>query len=482
MNVYIRIEVLARELQGRLLLALAAAERGHHVLLGKFKYGLFDADRIPELPVGIFHDNSAGSDAGGKSELHWDLVRRGFLVTGQDEEHGLAGPEDFAVHMEGRFPPRAMDAKAAMFAFGPFDADGIRALAPGHTHIVQMTGSPRVDLWRPDLQAYRALRPSPLGDPARRYVLWVMSWSPFFTHEEPLMDFGRSDTPVHVLLDRLADLEHSGLDEETTAVYRTTVRTIETIRELSSAFPDVTFVHRPHPSERPGVWEDLLAGLHNVVVRSDNAVTPWLTHAACVVFSGSTVGLEAQISGRPTISYQPAGTDLMPAANRMGARATNVTELAAGISAALSGSFQVEPERRAAIDALIASRFAALDGPLAADRIVEHWESLATERVTGARPVRPTDVLPEAPSRTSLARLRGAAGRALALGREPRVAESAGPYDGGSPVWDRHETKFPSFDLAEVLDIQGRLTETLGRFSNVRIRPIHKRLLHVGPE
>ena len=34
MNIYIKIEVKRRELESRLLLAMAAAERGHQVLLG----------------------------------------------------------------------------------------------------------------------------------------------------------------------------------------------------------------------------------------------------------------------------------------------------------------------------------------------------------------------------------------------------------------------------------------------------------------
>ena len=35
MNIYIPVEIKVREFEGRLLLALAAAERGHEVLLGQ---------------------------------------------------------------------------------------------------------------------------------------------------------------------------------------------------------------------------------------------------------------------------------------------------------------------------------------------------------------------------------------------------------------------------------------------------------------
>ena len=57
MNIYIPIEVKVRELEGRTLLALAAAERGHQVILGSKKETLLSAVN-GELPPGIVHMKS----------------------------------------------------------------------------------------------------------------------------------------------------------------------------------------------------------------------------------------------------------------------------------------------------------------------------------------------------------------------------------------------------------------------------------------
>ena len=57
MNIYIKIEVKRRELEPRLLLAMAAAERGHQVLLGASNLKL-DLVKQKKLKPGIIFENS----------------------------------------------------------------------------------------------------------------------------------------------------------------------------------------------------------------------------------------------------------------------------------------------------------------------------------------------------------------------------------------------------------------------------------------
>jgi surface carbohydrate biosynthesis protein len=57
MNIYIPVEIKVRELEGRLLLALAAAERGHEVLLGQKQDVEFLLEQNLVKP-GILHHKS----------------------------------------------------------------------------------------------------------------------------------------------------------------------------------------------------------------------------------------------------------------------------------------------------------------------------------------------------------------------------------------------------------------------------------------
>ena len=84
MNIYIPIEVKVRELEGRTLLALAAAERGHRVLIGSKKDTLIPAVQ-GKLPSGVIHMKSLTPSEQMLDQLQ-HLKKNGFVVTSQDEE------------------------------------------------------------------------------------------------------------------------------------------------------------------------------------------------------------------------------------------------------------------------------------------------------------------------------------------------------------------------------------------------------------
>ena len=470
MNIYLRIEVLGRELQGRLLLGLAAAERGHDVVLLDKRAAIELAEsESSQLPIGYFHDNSPGQD-GGKTLLHERLHGQGFLITGQDEEHGLT-TDDFDRDMGGRYPERAMRNKAAMLAFGPYDAAGIQRERPEYSERVLVTGSPRVDFWRKDFAEFFTHHPHPLGTAAPPYLLFLMSSSPFYA-EGPKMSF--TDADESSLLERATDLEEQGADPWTVAAYRRVVRTKFAVEGLARAHPDTIVVYRPHPHEVIGAWYEVFADAPaNVRVIRDNAVSPWIRGSRCVVFSGSTVGFEAALADVPVISFQPDGYDETPAASRMGHRAASRDELLPLVDAILSGHEPELPgERAAAMQETIASRFFALDGPLAADRVVDVWERLATPAVLGAPPLLPADLrvrrTPRRLARAAFHTCRAALRLEPAELREQRAADRA-----------LRELKFPGFDPDEVERIHRALVAALGRFEGVRITHVGPRVLHL---
>jgi len=80
--IYIAVEVARRELEGRLLLGLVAAERGHDVVLGKIPHAALLAEELNgwRLPPGIVHLKSAPSAA--RLAERFDTLRaRGSLVS-----------------------------------------------------------------------------------------------------------------------------------------------------------------------------------------------------------------------------------------------------------------------------------------------------------------------------------------------------------------------------------------------------------------
>ena len=466
MNIYIRIELLARELQGRLLLALVAAERGHTVLLGKFNHDLLKGQGRTALPPGIFHDKSLGV-ADTKRALHRALDASGFVITAQDEEHGLA--EDTFDPMAARFDADAMSRTARLFAWGPFDGQAIRSLLPEHRDRVIEAGSPRVDFWRPDLRSVTSVGTEvPTDSPV---ILYAASGG------EQLFDGMPSSWET---LTGAGRDPHEGL-AAARRVARSLVFTANArlaIESLALALPNVTVVVRPHPAGKPGAWETLLQkSPRNVHVVTDNRVSPWIERSAAVITNGSTVSFEVALSGRPGISYTPEGFDYAPAANRVLRNASTVAELVALVRCALDAPdrWTAGDAHDAAVEKELSSRFAALTGRLAADRIVDAWEefdgSLPRSSADLHRSLDLNQIRPRAIAS------RAWQGVVVRAGRKTASSGSGMPMD---PRRSFFRAKFPPIDLAEVDAIHRALVETLGRFGEVRIRPIHDRLLHIA--
>lgn len=461
MNIHIKMEVRARELDGRLLLALVAAERGHRVLLGDLR-ALLSHRRW--LPPGVFHDKSL-TPSPRKLAQHRALVAAGFLVTSQDEEHGLIH-EDYAEFAHMRFSDESLGQAAAAFAWGPHDAAGVRASFPSHADRVVVTGSPRVDLWRPELDAFHRSFALPGVDPERPMVLvasnaGVLAQNPFWVmirNQRPNYFRGDEDPREFDLYTYLSDgVRYVGA-------------LVRALRRTARAHPDVQFVVRPHPVEDERAWGDLLGPVPNVLVTRHGSISRWIRAARLVVHNGSTSGIEAAVSGVPAVVFAPDGHSAGDVPNRLARTVTDADGLVAAVASAADPATRADwygpAERR-----LLGERLAALDGPLAADRIVDAWERLdATGR---DRPYRPRVRRVAAEAHRAVGRARaGLAGLAGRSGGGPVGDGAAGDRQ---PFVTAH--KFAPFGRGEVEALAAALGRGLGRFDDVRVTRVGPRLV-----
>ena len=452
MNIYVKIEILARELEGRLLLALAAAERGHRVLLGDLTALL--SHRL-WLPPGVFHDKSLTPSAS-KMAFHARLRDRGFLVTSQDEEHGLLDEfgtwADFAAR---RFSHDSLAQAERCFMWGPHDHDTLTALHPGQTDRIVLTGSPRVDLWRPELADFYANRALPGIDPSRPFLLLahqgaiVMDHNPFWQRiadQRPRYFRGDDDDRERGWYRRCAGevryLEHL----------------VPAIRAIARANPETQVVIRPHPLDAEGSWRALVGDLPNLVITREGMASAWVRRAHLVIHNGSTVGFEAAAAGVPLVSFRPVNDRDGYVSNRLGRSATTRDELLDLVRKAVRGE---RPDGGWHVPGgVLTERLGQLSGSLAADRIVDEWEAISPP-VQGAPAF-------NASRAVRIANAHRAIGRA-------RVALREGPRKHGFVTGH----KFRSLPVDEVQTIVDDLRRALGRFHTVRIRRHGSRLIEV---
>ena len=75
------------------------------------------------------------------------------------------------------------------------------------------------------------------------------------------------------------------------------------IPALEQAFPGVTIVIRPHPSEEHRIYHELAARCSRVVVENEGNVLPWLLACELLVHNGCTTAAEAYAMGVPALAY-----------------------------------------------------------------------------------------------------------------------------------------------------------------------------------
>ena len=445
MNIYVPIEVKARELEGKTLLALAAAERGHEVILGG-KEDTLGLARRGILKPGILHDKSLTPSAAKLESLN-ELRARGHVVTSQDEEHGLldVSYEGFARR---RYSTETCSLASRILCWGAHDADGVRSLY-GHVdqNTVAETGSPRVDLWRREFAEYYASSRQPIIDELGDYVLVssnlgkMMNVRPFWQQIGILRNKQRHN--VHQPFDEQFEF---GLYRQAGWLMCLLAEYVRMIRTLTSAESRLRVVLRPHPVEVVEGWRDLIGDCSNVIISREGSLSQWIRGAKAVIRNGCTSGFEAAVCGVPPIAYMPIRSEF---------------ERTVPNTVLNGGRLEVEPDREQEQVAVLRGRFANLDGPLAVDRIVDQWEQLAAASLEQANDWARL-------RRVMLSRrLKSGVGRVLSRLRLRR--RRAGRW----PSVTKH--KYPNISDVEMQTMVGNFKSSLGRFDGVVCKRLGER-------
>lgn len=369
MAIAIHVEVSSRELDSKLLLAVIAAARGHSVVVGDVIMGA----RLKLLPPSVFHTKDMGP-----SEMvikrHQEILRRGHKITNQDEEASLVRYEDDSPTT--RYAEETMADVSAVFCWGESARNAMVDVYPHYAEKISLTGSPRADLWSPQFAQY-----------------WRQSADfpevPFLLVSSNMGDPRISLTGTLSIMNNARNFErnkHLGTDflQKTSERYRAWASFVEAITELSEGADGYKIIIRPHPVENPEAWKILLAGLPNVEVIREGAISGWLNASFALLHNGCTSALEATLAGKPIISYSNFDQQDLKLSNDLGTRANNLDELKALVEhhwslAQSEKAYEVPTKDKQVIERKIHTQ----EDELAASRIVDVWDGLVPKNSLG---------------------------------------------------------------------------------------------------
>lgn len=368
MNIYIQLEIKVRDLEGRLLLALEAASRGHEVLLGPIS-DLKMLVRYGGLRPGIFHTKSL-TPIERNLDRYQELRRREFVLSSQDEESGLLF-ESYDSFAQKRFSDASLESANFAFCWGAHDRSSLHRTFERHAGKIISTGNPRVDLWRRDMNRFYGHRSSYL--PKSDYVLVSSNLTLANSIERSWNILARQRGTYYPVDDEAFETRRF---ERHAYQERLFARFVAAVRRISKAHPTKTVVVRPHPIEDIGAWDSMVGSLPNVRVSREGGISEWVREAKAVIHNACTTAYEATVCGTPVISFRPLPSEFdnyVP--NRLGALASTGEELEERVADAFAGKSYNELTS-AETRGLIYDRFDALEGPLAVERIVDHWQTI----------------------------------------------------------------------------------------------------------
>jgi surface carbohydrate biosynthesis protein len=435
-NLLLPVETTSREFDGKLLLALFAAERGMRPIIGG--RGAMH-NHLHELPRSVYFAKGARS---GSRRVFRQLRAMGHDIVAADEEALVRNHDDMFLY---KIDPETMRYVNLLIAWGQ-DNKEVWMRSPFTRKIpIAADGNPRIDMLRPELRQYHAVNTNAI---TKRYAPFVL----FNTNFSAVNHFTPGKTRF-----RVADWVPAGRRDELKAGLVAHKQCIfdaflSLIPKIADAIAPHTLIIRPHPSESPAPWMEAARDIGNVHVVQEGAIVPWLYAADLLLHNGCTTAVEAAMVGTPAISFQPAKSEFFDTElpNKLSRRVDSEVELLDALREVRT--CRLPPPLSAAQKELLDHCAVGLGGRFCCERMLDSMGMVAKPATYEAM---------SATSRLSVI----FSYHALRLSR----IVSQGRRNGIS----RYKThKFPDLDVASVNSRIDVLADTLGRFSHLRARDL----------
>ena len=284
-TIFFSIEIAARELDSKCLLALETAKRGFRVYIGSFRalkqtYGKTDSS--------IFFHKSTWRDVNVKriiNELGASFV---FL----DEELGASLPRsEIKTLITASFRDVSSDKYSDIFALGDNHKAEMESMPNLKGVNIHATGWPRMDFWRDDFQHFNLEKSNEIKKQQGDFYLLVSSFG-------AISDSSRDE--FKKILTEQGLSKHEIVDFK----YDEFKRCLKLIKEFSSnLLENEKIIIRPHTSESIDKWNEHIAEYDNIIVCHEGDITPWLLASQGTIQFGSTVAVQAAYMGIPSVQH-----------------------------------------------------------------------------------------------------------------------------------------------------------------------------------
>ena len=382
----IPIELQVRELDPKLLLACVAARRGFPSVIGPRREMHL---HIPAFPRSIYLSKSLTS---GSKSVFWMLRRLGHKIVAWDEEALVHLPTES--YFQRRMSGVSLQFVDCLLAWGQDNEALWRKYPEMPSSLpIRITGNPRGDLLRPELRGLYDQDVEKLRRAHGDFILintnfnQVNAYYPDMNLFKPAAGAGAEPELSRRAVGMGMSREYAaGLTRHKQAIFEDFRRLIPI---LDRALTDHTIIIRPHPAENQEVYRDIAKACKRVIVTNQGNVVPWLIAAKALIHNGCTTGVEAYALGLPAITYRASINEYYDNAfhrlpNLLSHECFDHEQILATLANVLEGKLgHVNGDERQTI---MEHHLAAMNGPLACDRMVDLFEEISGNQQTAPAP------------------------------------------------------------------------------------------------
>ncbi len=442
----IPIELLARELPSRLLLACAAASRGYQVVVGNQSRII---QHISRLPRGIIFEKSICDHREPRLKSFSEM---GLKICNSDEESDgmYMEPESF---MNSRMTDQTLSVTSKFCCWSDLQREMLVERFSDFDDRFVTTGTCRTDIWRKEFHPLYADAAEDKRKRYGRYILFNSNFSHCIHHSGPDYMFESAESLGLIKSQEDYDFFVRQIEEGNANLKEYA----EIFPKILEWMPDHHFVIRPHPVDDVDYWVQLTKGFPRTTVLREGPATPWILGADVVLHHGCMTAIETALLGRPAVFYGPKPD--MSHDRALGTKLSVITKTPEELRAALTDAVQ---GGQASMSALEKTRqyFSSLEGPFAFERILDALDEVALE--------------PQPPSQGLLS------GNIISptLGWKVKRALKFKPAETRS---EADKVKWPGISVDELSALADKLTACTPRLSPVSVTPVHREVFWIQP-
>ena len=457
----IPVENQVRELDPKLLFACIAAQRGFTSIIGSHRILDF---HIASFPPSLYLNKSFTI----MNLKMFKIMRKlGHQIVTWDEEALVHLPDE--MYYSRRLSPLSLQYVSHLFAWGEDNAELWRRYPQMPKDIpIHVTGNPRGDLLRPEMQAFYKEDAAEITKIYGNFILINTN----FNHVNAFYPSQNLFRPVKLAGDTPQfGKAAKGMSRKFAEALRDHKQAIfdhfkKLIPALDRDFPEYNIVVRPHPTENQTIYHEIAARCQRVHVTNEGNVVPWLMAAKALLHNGCTTGVEAFAMGVPAISYRVTINEdidegFYRLSNGLSHQCFDYKHLRATLQKILAGEIGVADGDEC--KALLAHYLCAQEGKLACERMVDVLEKITANR----------SELPPPPLNDRLL------GRSLAYGRRLiKWTKSFIPGTHAPPEFHRH--RYPGISLDELRTRIARFQKVLNDNTEIKAEHISDQIFQIS--